>query len=168
LTEDQIAIWDGELWRLITGSFVHAGILHLIFNAYWTWRFGSVIEGWMGSVRFLGFFTLVALGSSAAQFVISGPGVGLSGVAYGLFGILYALRRSKGFAAQQMNRQIVSLFVGWFILCVILTYTNVWSVGNVAHGAGAVLGWLVGKAILSHRPKTLLAGLSMAVLASFY
>ena len=39
------------------------------------------------------------------------------------------------------------LFVGWFVLCIVLTMAGMWNVGNVAHGAGFVLGALLAWAI---------------------
>src|SRR5437660_2702665 len=68
------AVWDGQVWRLVTSVFPHADIVHLAFNVYWLWQFGRVVEGWMGSVRFAGFFILMAFGSSAAQLLVSGDG----------------------------------------------------------------------------------------------
>lgn len=35
---------SGEAWRIITGMFVHAGIIHLLFNMLALWRIGSEIE----------------------------------------------------------------------------------------------------------------------------
>jgi hypothetical protein len=123
------------------------------------------VEAWMGSLRYAGFIVLVAAGSSATSFLASEHGIGLSGVVYALFGLLYALRRDKGFAAEQVHPQIVRLFVGWFFLCILLTYTNIMPIGNVAHGAGAVLGWLVGKSLLVRQGIAALAAVSVLVLA---
>jgi membrane associated rhomboid family serine protease len=157
-------VWDGEVWRFVTAVFLHKGWLHLLFNCYWTWQFGRTVEGWMGPLAYAGFFLLTAVGSSAAEFLAMGQGgVGLSGVGYALFGLLYALRRHKDFAAAQMQPQIVQLFVFWFFLCIALTYTHILAVGNVAHGAGCILGWLVGQALLLRRPAVGLAGVTVLV-----
>src|SRR5581483_3365765 len=43
----------GDWWRLITAAFLHASIWHIAFNMYALWWLGSVVEGAIGSVRFL-------------------------------------------------------------------------------------------------------------------
>ena len=164
LIADGREVWRGEVWRFLTSVLPHVNLLHLVFNLYWLWQFGRAVEAWMGSFLYAGFILLVAAGSSATSFLASEHGIGLSGVGYALFGLLYALRRDKGFAAEQVPPQIVRLFVGWFFLCIVLTYTNVMPIGNVAHGAGAVLGWLVGKSLLLRRRIAALAGISVLVL----
>src|SRR5262245_41664995 len=128
-------IWDGHLWLLLTTVFPHGDPLHLIFNLFWIWRFGKAIERGIGPMPYAGLLVLLAVGSSAVQFLVSGPGIGLSGVAYGLFGFLYALRRRMSYAAEQMHPRIVQLFVAWFFLCLVLTYTGLCHVGNAAHAA---------------------------------
>jgi membrane associated rhomboid family serine protease len=165
LIAEPVPVWRGQLWRLFTCVFPHGNPLHLIFNLYWIWRFGRVLEAWMGTWRYAGFIALTAFGSSAAQFLVASGGIGLSGVGYAFFGLLYALRRDKGFAAEEMQPQVVQLIVGWFFLCILLTYTGLMLVGNVAHGAGAVLGWCVGRSALVRQRNYFVAGLSLLVFA---
>lgn len=47
---------DGELWRLITYQFLHAGVLHLVFNMWALYFFGPAVESVMGARRFLLFY----------------------------------------------------------------------------------------------------------------
>jgi membrane associated rhomboid family serine protease len=163
LVEDRFAVFSGELWRLFTAIFPHVTWWHLAFNLYWFFRFGQILESWMGSLRFAGLVVLLAIGSSAADFILAQGGVGLSGVGYGLFGLLFALRRHKDFAAAEMQPRIVFLFVGWFFLCIVTTYAGSMHVANVAHGAGAILGWLVGRALLVRDARAILGVLAGAV-----
>jgi GlpG protein len=161
---DPWPIWEGQLWRFATTVFIHGNLIHLGFNLYWLWRFGRDVEVWMGSLLFAGFLLLVGAGSAAVEFLaFAHAGIGLSGVGYGLFGLLYALRRYKDFAAAQMQPQTVQFFVFWFFLCIVLTYTKLMPVANVAHGAGCVLGWLIGQAVLARGRVWLLAGLTVVV-----
>ena len=83
----------GELWRLFTGIFPHADILHLTFNIYWLWVFGTLVERVFGHFRTAALIALFALGSSSLEFAFGLGGVGLSGVGYGLFGLLWVLSR---------------------------------------------------------------------------
>jgi membrane associated rhomboid family serine protease len=139
--------WSGEPWRLVTSCFLHVDPIHLIFNLYWIWQFGCQIEAVFGSLATVGMFLLLGAGSSAAQDAFSGSGVGLSGVGYGLFGFLWVLSRRDLRFQGTVDRGTVQIFVGWFFLCIILTITGTWHVGNVAHGAGALLGLLLGCAV---------------------
>jgi membrane associated rhomboid family serine protease len=143
-------VWDWQLWRLVTSVLPHADPLHLIFNLIWTWRFGKAVEKWMGSLRFAGFVVAAAAGPMAAQLLLTGGGgIGLSGVGYALFGLLFALRRDEDFAAEQMSAGVIQLFVAWFFICIALTYWDIFPVANTAHAAGAVIGWLYGRAALA-------------------
>ena len=141
-------IWSGQIWRPLTATFPHLDSLHLIFNLYWTWFFGSRIEQVFGSARTAALFAFLAAGSSMAEYDFGSQGVGLSGVGYGLFGFLWVLsHRDRRFWGLVDNRT-VALFLGWFVLCVVLTVREIWHIGNVAHGAGLILGLLAGWAVV--------------------
>jgi membrane associated rhomboid family serine protease len=142
-------IWDGEIWRLVTSVFPHSDIFHIAFNALWMWRFGRALDRWLGSWRFALLLLPLAAGPLAAEILVGNFGIGLSGIVYGLFGFLFALRHDEEFAAEQVPPPVVNGLVFWFFLCIGLTYMGWWNVANTAHGAGAVLGWLFGRAYLS-------------------
>ena len=54
-------------WQLITHMFMHGGFLHLAFNMFALWMFGSAIESIFGSKRFLFFYITCGLGAAIAQ-----------------------------------------------------------------------------------------------------
>lgn len=130
---------------LITSTLLHVDPLHLILNLYWLWALGSQSEVAFGTFRTVALLLFLGLGSGAAEYALLEGGVGLSGVGYGLFGLLWVLsRHDRRF---WMPRTVVQLFVIWFFVCIILTIGEIYPVANVAHGAGAGLGVLTGWAI---------------------
>jgi GlpG protein len=173
LVADRGTVWDGQVWRLFTTVLPHGNPLHLLFDLYWFWVFGKEIESWMRPALFAGFIVATAVGSSAAQFLVGmtaaapfmgGPnGIGLSGVVYALFGLAFALRDDRDFAAALTPPGVVQIFVAWFFICIALTYWHVMGMGiaNTAHGAGAVLGWLFGRAVLVRRPVAAVAAVAL-------
>jgi membrane associated rhomboid family serine protease len=146
LFEDAL-IRRGELWRLVTCIFPHAGILHLAFNIYWLWVFGTLIEDTFGHFKTAALMVLFAVGSGAWEFALAFGGVGLSGVGYGLFGLIWMLSRHDERFRDAIDAGTVQLFIGWFFICIVTTLTNIMPVANIAHGTGAVLGILAGLAI---------------------
>ena len=56
-----------KFWQLITHMFMHGGVLHLAFNMFALWMFGSAIESIFGSRRFLFFYLTCGLGAAIAQ-----------------------------------------------------------------------------------------------------
>jgi len=159
----------GELWRLITCMFPHAGILHLAFNIYWLWVFGTLLEEEFGHLKTAGFILLFAFGPSAWEFALGLGGVGLSGVGYGLFGLLWMLSRQDERFREAIDARTVQLFIGWFLLCIVTTVTRIMPVGNVAHAIGAVLRILAGLAFAKPNTRApLTAGISAIVLAGLW
>jgi membrane associated rhomboid family serine protease len=155
----------GELWRLITGIFPHADILHLTFNIYWLWVFGTLVERVYGHLRAAALIALFALGSSSLEFAFALGGVGLSGVGYGLFGLLWVLSRHDDRFRDAVDQKVVQLFVVWFFFCIAMTVMHIFSVGNIAHGAGAVLGILTATAIvMPHRRILIVVSIGVVLL----
>jgi GlpG protein len=154
--------WEGQLWRLVTSAFPHLDVLHLAFNLYWLWVFGTLLEEVFGWWKTAGLIVLFASGSAAAEHAFARGGVGLSGVGYGLFGLLWVLSRKDERFDGAVDDRTVWLFTGWFVLCCALTALNVWHVANVAHAAGAVLGILTGLALVAGERRRLMLGCLMA------
>jgi GlpG protein len=150
----------GHVWPLATSIFPHADILHLAFNLYWLWVFGTLVEEIFGSLRAAGLVLFLAVVSSAAEYAILGGGVGLSGVGYGLFGFVWVLSRKDPRFAGTMDSATVWLFILWFFLCIGLTAADILPVGNVAHGAGALFGILLGFCVADPRRRAVLASLT--------
>jgi membrane associated rhomboid family serine protease len=153
----------GQLWRLATCIFPHLDILHLAFNLYWLWVFGTVVERVYGHARTVMLILLFAVGSSSLDFAFDRGGVGLSGVGYGLFGLLFVLSDRDDRFRGVLDQRTVKLFTGWFVFCIFTTVTHTFPVANVAHGAGAVLGMLVGYAISFPNRRALLAASGTAI-----
>ncbi len=140
-------VWANfELWRALTCTLPHANFIHLAFNLYWLWTFGTLVERVYGHLRCAGIFLLLAFGSSLAEFTFLSGGVGLSGVGYGLWGMLWVLEKRDARFADAVDYQTSRLFVIWFFLCITLTIADVMPVANVAHGVGAGTGALLGLA----------------------
>ena len=51
-------------WQIVTHMFTHAGMMHLFFNMFSLFMFGSVLEGRLGSKRFLIFYLLTGFGGA--------------------------------------------------------------------------------------------------------
>jgi tetratricopeptide (TPR) repeat protein len=108
-----------------------------------------VVEREFGHWKTAGIFLLLGFVSALAEFTVFSGGVGLSGVGYGLWGMLWVLDRRDARFAGTVDRNTSNTFVAWFLLCIVLTYTDIMPVANVAHGIGAVAGALLGLAASS-------------------
>lgn len=142
---------DGELWRLVTTTLVHGGVLHALFNLFWLYRFGPSLEGWMGPARYTGYLLALAAGSSGASLFLEGPAIGLSGIVYGLLGTLWALRKRKDFAAELLSPQVLQVLLIWLVICAATGGSFGANIANVAHISGLALGWTLGAATLDRR-----------------
>jgi membrane associated rhomboid family serine protease len=124
---------EGEWYRLISGAFLHAGLLHLAFNMLALWWFGRILEGYLGHWRFLGLYLVSALAGSAGALLMSPdtPTVGASGAVFGIFG-----------AALVIERHHVHVFGGAALPIVVLNLVFTFTFGNIS--IGGHLGGLVG------------------------
>ncbi|KAA9041999.1 rhomboid family intramembrane serine protease [Ginsengibacter hankyongi] len=73
-------------YQLVTHMFAHGGFLHILFNMYALWIFGSVLERIWGPKKFLIFYLVCGLAAGLTQmfFVTTGAAIGASGAIMGL------------------------------------------------------------------------------------
>lgn len=147
---ETVAIRQGEIWRLVSCTLPHVNVMHLIFNAYWTWVFGTLVEEVYGHFRTAAIFLLFALVANGSEYAILDGGIGLSGVGYGLFGLIWVLSYRRSEFSGAIDRNTVVLFVIWFFACIVTTLTGILPVANIAHGMGAAIGALLGYALTVH------------------
>jgi membrane associated rhomboid family serine protease len=88
-----------EYWRLVTGAFLHAGLLHIGFNMYLLWILGGLLEPAIGRVRFAALYLVSLLGGSFGALLVSPHShtVGASGAVFGLMGAAVVIMRARGF-----------------------------------------------------------------------
>ncbi len=55
------------IWQLVTYSFLHGGIGHILFNMLALWMFGTEFERLWGTRRFLRFYFFCARGRGAVR-----------------------------------------------------------------------------------------------------
>ncbi|HEX6191747.1 MAG TPA: rhomboid family intramembrane serine protease [Chitinophagaceae bacterium] len=107
------------------------------------------------------FFLIMSSGlvSSMAQLSFSTTGIGLSGIVYALFGYLFVKSKTSETYKDALDKRTTNLFLVWLVLCVILTRTGAWTVGNAAHIGGMLWGMLLAYASRYNRLVQLASGL---------
>jgi membrane associated rhomboid family serine protease len=140
---DLVGVATGQNWRLFTAMFLHAGLLHIAFNAYALWIFGSIVEQELGRVRFLLIYFTTGILASAASYAF-GPnavGVGASGAIFGIFGafVTYNYRRRHLAIAAARLRGAVTLVVINMVLAL-----SIQGIDWRAHVGGFIAGLFAG------------------------
>lgn len=137
-------VYQGEWWRLITGTFLHSpltlgglALTHILFNMWALYAVGPALESRLGHLRFLALYLLSALGGSVAVYLFGISAVGASGAIFGLFGALFVVSRRLGYDARG---------VLWLIgINVVLTFV-VAGISWQGHLGGLVTGTAVAAA----------------------
>jgi membrane associated rhomboid family serine protease len=141
---DVVGIATGQYWRLVSVMFLHAGILHIAFNAYALWIFGTVVEQELGRLRFLLIFFATGIVASAASYAFGPPfvvGVGASGAIFGIFGAFVAYnyrRRHLAIAAARLRSAVMIVVIN-----MVLAF-SIQGIDWRAHVGGFIAGLFAG------------------------
>jgi GlpG protein len=137
-----------EWWRLITPTFLHFSLTHLIFNCLWIYILGSKIELIDGRGVFLTLFLISGLSSNLGQYFLTGDYLfgGLSGVVYGLLGYCFILDlENRGQRYDLPNALYIFMFIWLFIgFTGLLKIFGFGNVANIAHLVGMIAGFILG------------------------
>jgi membrane associated rhomboid family serine protease len=141
-------IHNGEVWRLVTSGFIHAGVTHLLFNMLALWVLGSLVEPAVGRARFvLIYFASLLAGSFGALVAEPNlPTVGASGAIFGLLGAAIIVLRSRGINPMESG------LVFWLGLNLVFTFT-ISGISIGGHIGGLVGGTLAAIALYEIGPR---------------
>lgn len=140
-----LAIADGQYWRLFSAMFLHAGLLHIGFNAYALWLFGQMIESNLGRTRMLLIYFVTGFLASVTSYAFGDVGVigvGASGAIFGIFGAFIAYNYRRRHLA------MASANLRWASTLLLLNLLLAFGFGNRidwrAHLGGLVAGLAAG------------------------
>jgi len=101
----QLALWplgpEFAPWQIVTYGFLHGSLMHLLFNMFGLYMFGSDIERVWGKRRYLTYYLVCVIAAAIAQLAVTWvtgavyPTVGASGAVFGLllaFGMMFPRR----------------------------------------------------------------------------
>lgn len=136
---DKDKILNGEIYRLFTSLFIHAGVLHLLVNNYALYVIGPQIEGFFGKYKYVLIYLLSGLlGNIMSLPFIDGLSVGASGAIFGLLGsLLYFGYYYRVYLGTVLKSQIVPLIILNIMIGFMLPNIN-----NTAHIGGLIGGML--------------------------
>lgn len=139
----------GQLWRLITSSFLHTNIVHLMVNCYSLNSVGPGVEKVSGPRRYVALYLTSAIASSAMSYWLSkAPAVGASGAIFGLVGsfAVFVLRhRGMVKGTEGDLRYIANVIILNMAIGLLTKGIDNWGhLGGLI--GGAAISWLLGPA----------------------
>ena len=136
-----------EWWRLITPTFLHFSLTHLIFNCLWIYVLGSKIEIIDGRGVFLSLFLISGLSSNLGQYFITGDYLfgGLSGAVYGLLGYCFILDLDNRGQRYDLPNALYLFMFFWLLIGFtgILGVFGFGNIANIAHLVGLICGFMI-------------------------
>ncbi len=144
---------SGEWWRLATATFLHFGIVHLLFNMWALWVIGSLVERLYGHGRFGAIYAVAGLAGALASMTWNplANSAGASGAIFGIIGaqLAFFMRGGHRIPAELVRAQRNST-LGFIAYAVVFGFVvpgidNAAHLGGLATGFG--LGWLLTRPI---------------------
>jgi len=146
---------NGEVWRLGTSIFLHAGFLHFFINTYVLMVLGNFFNRLFGGARFLCLFVVSGFGGSIASTFLgkASISVGASGALWGLFGASAALAlRPSDYLPEAIRHRIRTITIINIVINLSISFLpmiDLW-----AHLGGGITGFLVGLYFTKNGPGT--------------
>jgi membrane associated rhomboid family serine protease len=159
-------VTHGYIWQVVTYSFLHAGLFHVLFNMLTLWMFGSQMERDWGFHQFLEFYFYCAIAAALVTVSISylgtAPGfgflgispltvtVGASGAIYGVMVAFAVLHGDQEFMLFPLPFNIKAKYLVGILIFISLAgaFQDMGagrrgeSVAYFAHLGGALFGWI--------------------------
>lgn len=116
---NKAVFYEGQWWRLITHIYLHAGILHFLFNMVALMFSGRVVEKKIGFIKSILLFHIIAVTDAVIMSFIfpDSISVGASGGIFGFIGIISAFKIVKNNKTEKILYK--SEFIYLIVFCVL-------------------------------------------------
>ena len=136
---------EGQWWRLITNTFLHIGIFHILFNMYALMYIGVILEPYLGRARFAAAYLFTGILASLSsiywhQNIVS---AGASGAIFGMYGVFLSMLTTN-FIDRSVRKPLL-LSIGVFVVYNLANGLKE-GIDNAAHVGGLISGLVIGYA----------------------
>lgn len=132
---------DHNWWSLLSASYLHGGILHILFNMMALRQIAPLIIQEYGTYRTISIYTLSGVSGFLLSFFAGVPlTLGASAAICGLIGAAIYYGKSRGgYFGQLVYQQVSGWAIGIFVFGFLIP-----GIDNWAHGGGLACGALMG------------------------
>ncbi len=135
---------ESEWYRLLTGGFLHASLIHIGFNMFALFFLGRILEPSIGTPRFLAVYFSSLLGGAFGALLLDPNAltIGASGAIFGIFGATFVIARGRGFDA-------VASSIGVVLLINLALSFGAANISLGGHLGGLAAGLICGGAVIA-------------------
>jgi membrane associated rhomboid family serine protease len=152
-----------EVWRLVSFQFLHADLMHLVFNMLGLYFFGSLVEQYLGKKRYAAYYLMCGLCGGLLYLVLNlvgylglplpgalgvSPRTPLIGASAGVFGVIVACAYIAPTSVVQLMFPPIPMkmrtFAYGYVLLVVANlffFRGANQGGDAAHLGGALAGY---------------------------
>jgi membrane associated rhomboid family serine protease len=153
---------DFHAWQLISHMFMHGGLMHIFFNMFALFSFGSALEHFWGGKKFLFFYISCGLGAAALH----------TGINYYYFNQAIDVITSSGFSKDEVM-QILNqgkINTQWQEILTVSQFQNFMSAfsGVMVGASGAIYGVVVAFAFMFPNAELSLLFIPVPIKAKYF
>jgi len=149
-------IKEKQVYRILTATFLHGGINHLVGNMVSLLVVGYFLEETIGHLRFLIIYLFtgiiadfVSIGYNVYQGKFSSISIGASGAIFGVIGIMCALLLID---KKMLGKFGFTRFAIYILYSLYIGFSS-YNVDNAAHVGGVIAGFIIGVVMFYFVPK---------------
>lgn len=133
----------GQWWRLLTSTFLHGGLMHLLANMYGLLFVGIFLEPLLSKAKYVAVYLITGALASAASiwWYDATVSVGASGAIFGLYGFVLACIIAKVFP-REFDKGFLTSIIVFVAFNLLMGFTG--GIDNAAHIGGLVSGFVLG------------------------
>ncbi|WP_298555272.1 rhomboid family intramembrane serine protease [uncultured Algibacter sp.] len=141
-------------WQIITHMFMHGGAMHIFFNMFALWMFGSPVEQVLGSKRFLFIYISAGLGAVALQ--------------VGYYYFKYLPMEAEALALGATNDQIIEVFKEGKVFTAIGQEFNEIYYASMVGASGCIMGIMAAFGMMNPNAELMMIFLPIPVKAKYF
>lgn len=144
---------EGYIWQFVTYMFLHSpvSLIHILFNMYALYLFGSAVEQVWGSKKFLLYYFFTGIGAGISIFIVNNfiydlqyvPTLGASGAVFGMllaFGILFPDVELLFFFVLPVKAKYMVMIYGGLELFLQISSGGQGTISHIGHLGGLLFG----------------------------
>ena len=138
---------DGEWWRLFLHMYLHAGVLHMLFNVFALLFAGKVVEKKIGSLPYLLLYHVIAVVNAIIVCLIfpDSISVGASAGIFGVIGIVCVMKWKKDDICNENLKKGEFIYIIVFSILSLLLGLESFITHFIAFVFGIIVGLLLQK-----------------------